>query len=965
MKSFTMMKTALRGLLGPCVLTVACLAHPAAASERISLRSLLEEMTDEDALARLPDVPFTTRLWSSHDRHSVSPGRPGWFANLDANEFLRCETNAAGKVERVLLDAKGPGAIVRFWMTVVNVPNGGIIRFYVDGEKVVEGKAFDVVSGTALCGAPLADSLSPRTPKDRRGHNLYLPIPYAKSCKVTVEGELPRSNSFYYNIETRTYAAGTEVESFSPAALAACSGLVARVNAEWTAGTERPLPPGTVPRTEKDFELRPGAAREFAFKGPGAIREIALDCDFKGWRDTVPMPDEIRVTIDFDGERTVDVPVTAFFGAGSSLRDFMTRYCSLKDKTFKARWPMPFRKSARVALRNCGKYAQRVRSFSVAAGDCAWRDGRSLHFAASDKNYRRISTRENGTHRDLNYLTVAGRAGKLVGCGVSVFNSAPMWWGEGDEKIYVDGERVPSYIGTGTEDHFGYAWCRPETFSHPLLAQPDGSGNWQPGAAVNIRHRVLDAIPFGASLVFDMELWHWRECVVDYDAFCWYYVKPGPEDRTTVLAAPSDGETPAWPALQKAIDETSAAGGGTVVVPKGRYLVAMVRMKDDVTLRLEKDAVLLASTNHFDYDPAPTTRNLLAVLRADGARNIAVVGEGTIDGRGDACGYHEEGPNRWRLIHFKKCSGVRVEGVRLVNSNYWTSFYECCRGVTLRNLTIRSQTNFNNDGIDLEVADALVENCDIDSDDDAVCFKSHDSTFVCSNVTVRNCRISSHCNCIKFGTATCGIFRDIDVRDCTLCTRRSPGRRDWRRWPAVDSTDWSISGIAVEMVDGGQVENVKVRNITVENGVICPLFVRLGARRGRAAGLPKGPSFLRGVLIEDVRWTTDEAASAARLPIILSGIPGMPIEDLTVRNVSVPFVAAGSAGDESRRPPENEKGYPEAFMFGHLPSWGIFARHIRGLRLENCDLRLVSGTEKRDKTHFEDVTMAGEGGKVK
>lgn len=70
-----------------------------------------------------------------------------------------------------------------------------------------------------------------------------------------------------------------------------------------------------------------------------------------------------------------------------------------------------------------------------------------------------------------------------------------------------------------------------------LLAQPDGNGNLQPGASVNIRHRVLDAIPFGTSLVFDMELWHWRECVVDYDAFCWYYVKPTPAGRTTVLAA--------------------------------------------------------------------------------------------------------------------------------------------------------------------------------------------------------------------------------------------------------------------------------------------------------------------------------------------------------------------------------------------------------------------------------------------
>ena len=436
-------------------------------------------------------------------------------------------------------------------------------------------------------------------------------------------------------------------------------------------------------------------------------------------------------------------------------------------------------------------------------------------------------------------------------------------------------------------------------------------------------------------------------------------VKPSPAGRTTVLAAPSDGETPAWPALQKAIDEMSAAGGGTVVVPKGRYLVAMVRLKNDVTIQLEKDAVLLASTNHLDYDPAPQTRNWLAVLRADGVRNIAVVGKGMIDGRGDACGYHEEGPNRWRLIHFKECTDVRVEGIRLVNSNYWTSFYECCRGVTLRNLTIRSQTNFNNDGIDLEVADALVEDCDIDTDDDALCFKSHTPTFVNEHVEVRNCRISSHCNCIKFGTATHGIFRDIDVHDCTLLTRYTPGRRDWRCWPGVENFDWAISGIALEMVDGGQMERVKVRNINVLGGVMCPIFIRLGARGKPSGAIPGGVSFLRDVLVENVHWANDDAVSAARLPVSITGIPGHPVENVTLRNVSVPFVPAAKPGDEKRVLLEKERDYPEAMMFGRYPVWGLYARHVHGLKLEAVSLRMVSGNDPRPKTCFQDVTKWG------
>lgn len=506
-------------------LGVASVLMSSASAETVSLRSLLTEMADEDALTRLSESAFTMRLWSSHDRASVAPGRSGWFANADSGQFVRAETNAEGKVERVLMDAKGPGAIVRFWITVDRIPDGGTLRFYIDGQKAIEGKSFDVLSGGALCGAPLSASVSPRSPLNRRGHDLYLPIPYAKSCKVTVEYDVPSRCAFYYNVETRSYVGGTAVESFSKSALEDCRELIARVNAAWAAGTERPLPTGCESQALSDFKLKPGDEKSFVFKGPGAVREIALDCDFRVWTPQLPMPRDVFVKIDFDGERTVEAPLTAFFGVGPSLRDFNTRFTSFKGNVFKARWPMPFRESARIALCNGGSGALSVRSFAVSAGDYGWQEGRSLHFAAAYKPYRQIRTRMNGDHRDLNYLTVSGRSGRLVGCGVSILNPAPMWWGEGDEKIYVDGERTPSYIGTGTEDFYGYAWCRPEVFSHPLLAQPDGSGNMAPGVAVNLRHRVLDAIPFKTSLVFDMELWHWRDCVVDYETCSWYYVK--------------------------------------------------------------------------------------------------------------------------------------------------------------------------------------------------------------------------------------------------------------------------------------------------------------------------------------------------------------------------------------------------------------------------------------------------------
>src|SRR5690606_15037365 len=124
------------------------------------------------------------------------------------------------------------------------------------------------------------------------------------------------------------------------------------------------------------------------------------------------------------------------------------------------------------------------------------------------------------------YVTVEGK-GVYVGDTLTLFNGAPRWWGEGDEKIYVDGENFPSHFGTGTEDYYGYAWCRPEKFSAPFHAQPDGSGNLEGGYAVNSRYRALDAIPFEKSIKFDMELWHWAPATVNYAPTTFFYARPG------------------------------------------------------------------------------------------------------------------------------------------------------------------------------------------------------------------------------------------------------------------------------------------------------------------------------------------------------------------------------------------------------------------------------------------------------
>jgi hypothetical protein len=154
-----------------------------------------------------------------------------------------------------------------------------------------------------------------------------------------------------------------------------------------------------------------------------------------------------------------------------------------------------------------------------------------MYFGASWHEYFNIktagaeSTGGSGKHIDINFVEIAGK-GLYAGDAITIFNTADAWFGEGDEKIYVDGETFPSSIGTGTEDYYGYAWCRPEIFSHPFIAQPSGSGNFNPGQTINMRYRVLDAIPFRTSISSNIELWHWVATTMNYALTSYWYIIP-------------------------------------------------------------------------------------------------------------------------------------------------------------------------------------------------------------------------------------------------------------------------------------------------------------------------------------------------------------------------------------------------------------------------------------------------------
>jgi len=500
----------------------------------VSLESLLNEMIDRNELARFPDPTFTCKQFSSYDRAMVAKDQPGWFANDDRSMFIRVE-NVNGRREFVLMDVEGPGAIVRFWMTFAGHNSGkGIMRIYVDdyAKPVIEGAAFDILSGTAVTTPPLATSVSELSPYENRGHNLYFPIPYAQRCKVTYESEnlyeddpgarRRETEAAYYNINYRTYESGVKVTPWSASEMKKNQPLIAKVQKQF-ADKER----GVVEKSRMalNVDLQPGESKSFTIDGACAIQQLSMEIKAanqeQALRSTV-------LEIAFDGERTVWSPVGDFYGVGYKPLYTSTWYSQVeKNGLMSSFWVMPFAKKCVITLHNLGDQEVSVSNAFAAYNDWKW-DKRSMYFGAAWQQYTSILAGPFDDALDLNYVTLHGK-GVFVGDALAIFNTAHgWWWGEGDEKIYVDGETFPSHIGTGTEDYYGYAWCRPEAFTdHPFIAQPIGTGSFEVALSVNTRYRALDGIPFHKSIQVDMELFPWGKSKYNFAPVAFWYALPG------------------------------------------------------------------------------------------------------------------------------------------------------------------------------------------------------------------------------------------------------------------------------------------------------------------------------------------------------------------------------------------------------------------------------------------------------
>ena len=506
----------------------------------ISIESLLKEMVDRSERAKYPEPAFTCKQFSSYDRETVAKDQPGWFANNDRSMFLRVE-NSNGRREFVMMDAEGPGAIVRFWMTFAGNNSGrGTMRIYIDDDSTpaIEGAAFDILSGEAVTSAPLAASVSELSPYENRGHNLYFPIPYSRRCKVTYESENLHEDdpgarrrgteAVYYNINYRTYEPSAKVIPYSAQEMKKHRTLIAAVQKQLK-NKERGIEKMKLTQLSLNTILSPGDSKSFTIKGMNAIQQLSMELKaanlHQALRSTV-------LEMTFDGEKTVWTPVGDFYGIGYMPLYTSTWYTQVeKEGLMNAFWVMPFEKECILTLHNLGE--QEVTISNASAGYNRWRwDSRSMHFGVTWQQYTHVRTGPADQAVDLNFANLRGK-GVYVGDGVALFNTASAWWGEGDEKVYVDGETFPSHIGTGSEDYYGYAWSRSETFTdHPFIAQPLGTGSFAPEYTINTRYRGLDGIPFTQSIIFDLELWHWATTKMNYAPVAFWYMMPDGHNHT-------------------------------------------------------------------------------------------------------------------------------------------------------------------------------------------------------------------------------------------------------------------------------------------------------------------------------------------------------------------------------------------------------------------------------------------------
>ena len=419
--------------------------------------------------------------------------------------------------------------------------------------------------------------------------------------------------------------------------------------------------------------------------------------------------------------------------------------------------------------------------------------------------------------------------------------------------------------------------------------------------------------------------------------------------------AVADGRTLDTAAIQKAIDACAAAGGGTVTLQGGSFLSGTIVLKSHVTLHLAGGARLIGSSRISDYTASDITlKNIAwALILAEKAENIGIRGPGMIECSGASFigeirsdGKLKESTPRPVVVRFNQCHHVRMEGFVLRDYPAWGVHLIACREVIIDGLNIDCYVQPNNDGIDLwDCEKVFVSNCSIFSGDDCIAIYSEHRS--CTDITVTNCQLSTLCQALRLGPHSIKNLERITVANCIF-------------------RDVGHSGLCLQMCQGGVMQDLVFSNIVMEN-VVAPITLRLGGWQtdpsmtwsvqgdeGWEKGVMRNVRFhniraivpsvaMQGTKYEAAWRNVPKLAGMKRSCIHLSGTPRTTIENVAFSGVHITFPGGGTAAEGRRRDvPELERTYPASYMFGVLPAYGLYARHVRGLSLHNVHFDLAA-----------------------
>jgi len=424
------------------------------------------------------------------------------------------------------------------------------------------------------------------------------------------------------------------------------------------------------------------------------------------------------------------------------------------------------------------------------------------------------------------------------------------------------------------------------------------------------------------------------------------------------FGAAGNGTTLDSPAINKAIDACAQAGGGTVYFPAGTYLCGSIHLRSNIHLLIDAGATILGAPQSMNvYDETePWVNNPYedgghcyfhnSLMWGENLTNISITGQGMINGgglvRSDGLLDRMSGFAEWdktgkvsdrhyppsrlgnKAIALKLCRNVLIRDITIFHGGHFAVLVTGCDNLTVDNVTMDT----DRDGIDIDCChNTMVSNCRINSpNDDGLCPKSSfalGSNVITENLTIVNCQVSGFqegtlldgtmkpgrggTGRIKFGTESNGGFRNVTVSNCTFR---------------------HCHGLALEEVDGGILENITINNIAMMDVLDYPIYITLGARN-------RGPAATNGI-IRNVQISNVTGVGIARMSgIQITGLPGDDIEGVRLDNIRLVFNGGGTADDAARNPKELGTGYPEPGKIGVMPAYGLFARHVRDLELDN------------------------------